>query len=378
MASTTRPERTGTSTALRKNEYIPDAVSPPGGTLLDLLEERGLSQADLAARTGRPRKTINEIIQGKAAITPDTALQFERVFGTPAAFWLAREARYQEFVARQREAERLAADIEWLNEIPVKALKKRKLIENTTDKPRLVGQCLQFFGVASVSQYREVYTAPQAQFRQSSAFEVDAGAVSAWLRLGEIEAQKVECQRYDAAGFRRVLIEVRALVQETEPLVFIPELQRRCAAVGVAVVFVREISGCRASGVTRWLTPQKALVQLSLRYKTNDHLWFTFFHEAGHVVLHGKRDVFLEGKAGSSREEEEANLFARDLLIPPADYRRLAMIRPYTHANVQRFAAEINIHPAIVVGRLQHDGLLPRNHLNDLKRGYAWVEDAAS
>ena len=86
-----------------QNQYNPDYVSPPGDTLLDVLEERGMSQAELAERTGRPRKTINEIINGKTAITPDTALQLERVLSIPAQFWSQREQNYQDFLARQRE-----------------------------------------------------------------------------------------------------------------------------------------------------------------------------------------------------------------------------------------------------------------------------------
>ena len=372
MASTTRPESTGRSTPLRKNEYIPDAVSPPGATLLDLLDDRGLSQAELAARTGRPRKTINEIIQGKAAITPDTALQLERVLGTPADFWLTRETQYQAHTARMREAERLAADAAWLDEIPLKELQKRKLVEKSKDPARLMGQALAFFGVVSPAQFREVYTSPQAQFRQSSAFDIDSGAVAAWLRLGEIAAQAIYCAPFHEERFRAELVQLRALVREEDPAVFIPNLRRRCADAGVAVVFIPEIKGCRASGVTRWLTPRKALVQLSLRYKTNDHLWFTFFHEAAHILLHGKREVFLEGRPGTSKEEEEANIFARDLLIPPDAYRRIEGVRPMTHDAIVRFADEIGIHPAIVVGRLQHDGHVPHHHFKNLKVSYRW------
>ncbi len=84
-------------------QYIPDFVSPPGETLLEVLETRGMSQAELAERTGRPKKTINEIIKGKTAITPETALQFEFVLGVPARFWNQREQNYREFLARQRE-----------------------------------------------------------------------------------------------------------------------------------------------------------------------------------------------------------------------------------------------------------------------------------
>ena len=140
-------------------------------------------------------------------------------------------------------------------------------------------------------------------------------------------------------------------------------------------MFVRELPKSRAYGATRWLSPIKALLQLSLRYKTNDHLWFTFFHEAGHIVLHGKRETFLEGDrhSGSRTQEAEANQFACDLLIPPNDYEDLVQARPITADNVKRFAKGIGIAPGIVVGRLQHDGHLAYSELNGLKVRYEWA-----
>jgi HTH-type transcriptional regulator/antitoxin HigA len=82
------------------NQYRPDEVTPPGETLLEILEERGLTQADLAERTGRSRKSIHEIIEGKAEITPETALQLEGFLSIPASFWNQRERHYREFLAR--------------------------------------------------------------------------------------------------------------------------------------------------------------------------------------------------------------------------------------------------------------------------------------
>src|SRR3954465_12535209 len=103
---------------MAKNQYSPSEVSPPGETLLEVLEERGLTQAELAERTGRPRKTINEIVKGKAAITPETALQLERVLGVPAAFWNTRETHYREFLAQQNEVERFESEVAWIQKFP--------------------------------------------------------------------------------------------------------------------------------------------------------------------------------------------------------------------------------------------------------------------
>jgi hypothetical protein len=130
------------------------------------------------------------------------------------------------------------------------------------------------------------------EFRQTFAFQSDLGAVAAWLRRGEIEAAEIDCVIYDASKFKETLQQVRALTIEP-PEIFQFEVVRLCAAAGVAVVFVPELPKTRTCGATRWLNPNKALIQLSLRYKTNDHLWFAFFHEAGHILLHGKRNVFL-------------------------------------------------------------------------------------
>src|SRR4051812_8301938 len=115
-------------TTMAENQYLPDEVSPPGETLLEVLEERGISQAELAERTGRPRKTINEIVKAKSAITPETALQLERVLGVPAHFWNSRESAYREFIARRDEHLRLEAQLYWVDRFPVREMIKRGFI----------------------------------------------------------------------------------------------------------------------------------------------------------------------------------------------------------------------------------------------------------
>ena len=135
----------------------------------------------------------------------------------------------------------------------------------------------------------------------------------------------------------------------------------------MAVVFVPELPGSRASGVARWLTPVKALIQLSFRYRTDDHLWFTFFHEIAHVLRHGKTDVWIEATSSPDNPREvEADRFARDTLIPRADARELPTLK--TLDDVQRYADRIGIAPGIVVGRLQHDQHWPYSQGNQLKR----------
>lgn len=360
-----------------RNEYFPDHVSPPGETLLETLETVGMSQAELARRTGRPTKTINEIIQGKAAITPETALQLESVFDIPARFWIRREQNYRESLARLENEKQLAAHTAWLKQVPVKAMIDLGWIQARDTDVDLLQEVLKFFGMASPDLWSDIWE-KEAAFRQSSAFQADPIAVAAWLRKGELDARQITCEEYNRDVFRNTLSNIRSLTTEP-PEIFQPEVVRLCAAAGVAVTFVPQLPKTRVSGATRWLTPTKALIQLSLRYKTNDHLWFTFFHEAGHILLHGKREVFLEENSGEiNSKEEEANSFAANILIQPEDWRRfLALIpsdgRHISKAAIQNFSREVGIAPGIVVGRLQYEDRLPHSHCNGLKIHYEWA-----
>ncbi len=210
-------------------------------------------------------------------------------------------------------------------------------------------------------------------FRLSPSFKSEPGAVAAWLRMGELAAAKHESADFDADVFKGVLARIRSLTRDL-PKDFASVVCRECNSAGVSVVFVPELPGTRVWGATRWLSPSRALIQLSLRYKTDDHLWFTFFHEAGHILLHGRRDVFLEDDQRSRIEKEaEADAFAREWLIPAARYRMFCRLGAYTCAAVSRFAFELGIAPGVVVGRLQHDGHIDRSHCNNLKRKVDWV-----
>lgn len=361
--------------ANKPNGYQPNFVTPPGDTLAELLEERGMTQSELAQRMGRPLKTINEIIRGKKAVTAETALQLERVLGAPAHFWLNREQHYQEHLARQMADKALQAQQDWLKHFPIKAMQQRGLLPVGADTSQLLVALLQFFGLAEPSGWEDIWSGCLVNFRKTVAYESSDYALSVWLRQGELAAQEILCAPYNEAIFKQLLVsDIRPLTCQT-PEQFAPRLVDLCASVGVAVAFTPQVDGARVSGATRWLSKGKALIQLSLRYKTNDHFWFTFFHEAGHIVKHGKREFFINVEDGADdQKEQEADQFAADTLILPADYARFVQGRKqFSIAAVRQFAQELNIAPGIVVGRLQHDGRLPFTHLNGLKETFIWV-----
>lgn len=357
------------------NEYRPDYAVSPGEVLEFELDVRGMKQQELAKRTGLTPKHIGAIVNAKSSITPETAIKLERAIGMPAQYWMNLETQYQEILARIAEEKKLTRDLDWLKRIPVAAMAKKGWIEKSKDAKAQLVKVLQFFGIASVDQWDDIWPNLAVAYRQHNHHEISPEAVSAWLRRAEIEASSIACAPYDKAKFRQALDEIRSLTS-APPEVFVPEMQSLCAAAGVAVVFVPSLPKTAVSGATRWLTSTKALIQLSLRYKTDDHLWFTFFHEAGHILLHGKKELFLEGTNGLDIDKEnEANEFSENELIPRKILTAFTQENRLSKANIKKFAEQLRIAPGIVVGQLQHKHLLPSTHCNELKQRFQWKEE---
>jgi addiction module HigA family antidote len=278
--------------ATRTTEYQPAKVSHPGKTLKETLKALGMKQPELAKRTGRPLKTINEIINGKASITSETAFQLETVLSVPATFWLNRQNQYDESLARNKQTVEMHQFTAWSEEFPIKEMVKRLGFPNHTNAIDRTKELLSFFGVASPFQWEKYWLGLDTHYRQSTNVSIDLYALSVWLRHGENEAQKIECKDFSIAQFKNCLSEIRLLTTEI-PDVFVPKLKELCASSGVAFVLVRDLPRTYVCGATRWLASNKALIQQGIRYKTNDQFWFTFFHEAAHIIKHSSEELIL-------------------------------------------------------------------------------------
>jgi addiction module HigA family antidote len=359
-----------------RNEFRPDYASHPGETLEETLKALGMSKTELARRMGRSKVEVSRIVTGKASVTPETALQLERALNVPASLWNGLQCHFDELDARNQERRKLTNQLGWLKHMPYRRMAQFGWVSKVDDAVDRLRSLLDFFGVASINEWDRVWEVTAVRFRVPTSRQPEKYVLSAWLRQGEREAAMKSCELYDEGQFLVALEQARRLTRES-PDVYLPRLTEVCARSGVAVVLVPELPGMGASGATRWLSPTKALIQLCLRYKTDDHLWFTFFHEAGHILRHGKRDTFIDTQpwkygAGAGLESE-ANRFAADFLIPPADYRFFPQGRHISKADVRYFADKIGVAPGIVVGRLQHDGRLPFSHCNDLKVHLKWA-----
>ena len=356
-----------------RDEFRPDWTSPPGDTIVDILEERDVSVSEFARQIGSTFGDAQELLHGRLMITLDTARRLERAIGGSAEFWMLRETQYRTDLDRVG-AEQQRHDLDWLKEIPVRDMTKFGWLEARPNSNDRLKACLQFFGVPNVQAWRGIYgdVLATTAYKTSRSFDQEPGAVAAWLRRSEIESESMECEPWSPERFEEALHAIRGLTRKKDPKVFIPELVGRCAACGVAVVVERAPTGCRASGATRFVSPTKALLVLSFRYLSDDHFWFAFFHEAGHLLLHGKRALFLEGYGTTNKEEDEANAFAARILIPREFQATLPALRADS-LQIIKFARQIGIAPGIVVGQLQHAKLVKPEHLNRLKRRYRWT-----
>lgn len=343
-------------------ELAKSLLSPPGDTIQEHIDFIGMSQAELAERMGRPKEKINDIIKGREPITTATAFQLEKVLGIPASFWLNREKTYRKELYELQQQEELEKEMDWLRAFPVNEMKKLGWLPNTREKHTLVDSMLKFFSVATSGEWQQLYihNYALARYRKSSVHEQSHHAISAWLRKGEIQAKEIEIAAFDKKKFKDALAAIKELAF-LMPDNFTQQLQNLCAQCGVAVVFTQNLPKAPISGATRWFH-NKPIIQLSGRFKTNDHFWFTFFHEAAHIILHGKKDIFLENVEGTKidqEKEEEANAFAAKILLTETELQQIIDAAPLDEKTIHEFANTFRTPAGVIIGRLQHLKLIP-------------------
>lgn len=352
----------------------------PGEYLRRILEERGIKIVDFARRTGRPTKAISEIISGKVAITPETAIQFERVLGEGAGFWLALEAKHQLSKARSREeeAESQTSAVSWAEKFPIDEMLKLRLLDKRPALADRVDRILRAFGVSSISAWEHHWQERLglSRFKQQNHNQIDPFGVAVWLRCAEVAADRIETSTYSEVEFRSLLTEIRELTLSPWDTIA-QELVSSCANVGVAVALVPSVAKTGLRGAAYWATKDKAVIAVSDRLKRESNVWFSFFHEACHILEHSKKAVFLDenGSGTGGRDiEKEADSFSAEKLVPRAivdEFKASHGPRNVriTQKEFKRFANQHCVAPGLLLARLQHEEVVPQGtQLAKLKR----------
>ncbi|EHK9184857.1 ImmA/IrrE family metallo-endopeptidase [Vibrio vulnificus] len=359
---------------IHTNDFSPDWISPPGETIVELLDESGLSIEDLSRKIGLSSQKSQRLLDGELSICQSLASRLESTFKVSSKFWLSRDSQYQAFKQRLEAKEK-----SWLELLPVADMVKFGWISKRSPRNARVRECLNFFNQSSIDAWYKDYAANELSvaYRASSSFKTEPVSVFTWLQYAQIETKKTAVLPWDREILIDSIPEIRELTNEPNPQVFIPKLKRIFAEAGVVFVIAKTPTGCRASGATCFFEKNKATLVMSFRYLTDDHFWFTLFHEIGHLVLHTQEHtVRIEGRGiqgVSDIEEQEANDFASTTLIPSVYRKEMSSFYKSDWKRIVRFARKVGVSKGIVLGQLQHMGNIDYAYLNRLKVRYKWA-----
>ncbi len=352
---------------MSKLDKLEEYVIAPGETILELLDANCMTQLDLANKTGINKKTINEIIKGKAPITTSTALKLEYVFNIPASFWNNLESSYREAIERQRDIESIKEDEKYLESIPYSEMAKRNWdwIEKTRDSYEKIINLRKFFSVASLGFDTELKR--KLAFRKSNSENFSFESLYCWLRFGEIQSNKDDYPKFNIEILKENSKKIRNLANKSflEQLDLIRELLKKS---GVALIYEPHLPNTYVNGISYKISCEKAIIMISDRGKKDDILWFTLFHEIAHLIKHSKKEVFVDLEDTEVNDIElEADEFARNILISDSVYNDFVKNHVVFNENIIRdFSIRNNISTGIVVGRLQKDGIIGWNQFNNL------------
>ena len=264
-------------------------------------------------------------------------------------------------------------EIDCLNLIPHKELRKLGFLEERSDSIFLIEQLRKFFNISNLLNLPKL--ANQIAFRKSIKVNYNIYAMLAWIRMCEIETSTIEVKEYDVEKVKSMLPEIKNIMLD-DINIAIKKLTSLFSECGIAFKVTHHLPGAPVQGVIKKLS-DKVILCLTIRNKYADIFWFTLIHEIGHLLNDDFSNLFVD-LDHSSRElnekEKQADSFAGNFLIPIKKFNLFISKNDFTKKSITAFAKEENIIPGIVVGRLQHDRIIQRNWLNNLRIKYSWAE----
>ena len=348
---------------------VPAEAFAPGEFLREELEARGWTQADLAEILGVTPQHINEIIKGKASVTPEMAKALGAAFGVDAQYWMNLESSYQLWRVRVTAAgDNIERRAKLFAKAPVREMVRRHWIEPSNSWDVLERRVLEFLGIKTLDDEPHVWSTA----RKGTSYRSVTPAQTAWLFRARQLARAVQAGPFSNASFNGALLTLKTLLWNPEDVRHVP---RVLAEAGIRFVVVEHLEQTRIDGACLWLDSKSPVVALSLRYDRIDVFWHNLGHELDHVrERHGLKKyapldvellrdgVLVNGK--KPKEEKDADGFAVELLVSqPALDDFIHRVRPlYSTRKIMSFAALQKVHPGIVVGQLQHRGEIGYTH----------------
>lgn len=345
------------------NARMPAEVFPPGDVLKEELDRRGWTQVELSEILARPPRLISEIVSAKRAITPETAKGLAAALSTTAEFWMNLETSYRLSKASFGASNIVARRARLYAKFPVKEMLRRKWVEASDDLNVLEKNFCTYFAINSLDEIpRFQHAAKKTEYREDTLRQL------AWLNRAEQIAKSIKVDEFTVEKLKHAIQQLRGCLADVRA---VKQVSAILAKAGVRLVVVEYLPGAKLDGACFWIDNGKfPVIALSLRLDRLDNFWHTLFHELDHV-LHGegkdkpKVDV-IENEHSSttkplSKEELRANTSAANYCIPSKalDEWLQRTGRVSSRKNIVDFAQQLNVHPALVVGQLQHRGVIP-------------------
>jgi len=345
-------------------------VEHPGVFIIDELDARDWTQADLAYILGISQQQLNKILKGKGNITPEFALALGDAFDVSPEFFSNLQKLYDLSHARKPDIG-VKKRASWASEFPIRKMIERGWIEDT-DAGLLDAQMLRFFGKNTIN---EVPFVGDGAVYQHAAKKSDHSEITpsqyVWLYRVKKMAESFEAPLYSEDMLRNSLPELRQHMLAKADIGQIPHILRKC---GIRFLLVESLPNTKIDGVCLWLGNQPVIGMTTLHDRM-DNFCFVLRHEIEHVLNRdGQKESFspidcLDGNLrinanDISEQEVIANNAAAEFLIPREKllsfYDRKA---PFiSERDVIAFAARHQIHPAIAVGQIQF-----------LSENYGWL-----
>jgi addiction module HigA family antidote len=354
-------------------------LSCPGDSIQEHIDHISMSQAELAERLGRSIPKLNELIKGKAPITKETATKLEYVLDVPASFWLNLERTYQDELLEIEQMDHLEQCQEWVSSFPLAKMKSFGLLPDTRKKPELADGLLKFFRVASPTQWSNIYNGSSLAFKIELRHTAEPQAISVWLRLGELQAEKIKVVAFDKKALSNCLEQIQDIAYNHSDT-WLEELRTLCASCGVALVYTPCIAKAPIYGATRWIKNNSLpLIQMTDRKKDYNAFWFTFYHELAHILKHGKKDIFIDGLESikpDKEKEDEADAFSARMLLSEKERNELFKYHNFNKELILELSKKFKKHPGIIVAQVQrqYNHLYKNIHLNSLKTKVEFTE----
>lgn len=340
-------------------------ATPPGATIKEQLLDRGLTQKEFALRMDMTEKHISKLINGEVQLTPDVAVRLEMVLGVPAKFWNNLEATYREKIVKAKAENEMDDDKELVKKLPYNEMAKNGWVPDTKDVIQRVNNLRKYFEVVNLGIIKNMQLSKIA-CRRLAETEKSNLALLAWAQKAKLNSRTIETSLIDLKMLKRKLPEIRSMTT-MDPVDFCPKLIDMFADCGIALVFLPHIGGSFLHGAT-FYDKNKIVVGLTVCGKDADKFWFSLFHELGHILL-----GHINQPNGTIEEDEEAaDNFAKEVLIPTAEFNAFTSKNDFTKASIITFAQKQNVLCGIVVGRLQKEGFINYNRCNDLKTKYSF------